>query len=213
MAQSWWTDLTEDTIRGGLYLKSDQCYFHVDYKNDSISEFYDYYLLTICTLSVYTSCIEFDRKNKSNIYWKWWSYYVLYVPTNGGYKHKLKRPIGWPTMGLVWVAFRALEQCWRKFVCSSKRGKALKRFIFSRWIRMNRWDERIVTQPFIPVRSSSSSSCLVFLFFRFRKSKGALLPVDFHFVIVGFFVMCWRKEKEKKKKDIGFGIVQSSMTQ
>jgi hypothetical protein len=31
------------------------------------------------TLSVYTSCIEFDRKNKSNIYWKWWSYYVFYV--------------------------------------------------------------------------------------------------------------------------------------
>ena len=50
IAQSWWTDLTEDTIRGGLYLKSDQCYFNVDYKNDSISEFYDYYLLTICTV-------------------------------------------------------------------------------------------------------------------------------------------------------------------
>ena len=54
IAQSWWTDLTEDTIRGRLYLKSDQCYFNVDYKNNSISSFFDYYLLTKFVLCPFT---------------------------------------------------------------------------------------------------------------------------------------------------------------
>jgi hypothetical protein len=65
---------------------------------------------------------------------------------------------------------------------------------------MNRWDERIVTQPFIPVRSSSSSSCLVFYFLGLGNRRvPSYLSISTSSSLGSLLCVEERRKKRKKK--------------